>query len=188
MLAGQDWRTSPDVAASMFAVFGVIRRLHELLWLLVDALGREVPDDLRVALVDGRDRVDALTRGSADEVLATDLDAWHRDVDVLLQRTSLAVRGVGGPDHRRADLLGSSWRRADLRRADLRGALLIAADLRGADLREADLIGADLRDTDLRGSDLTDALFLQQPQLEAARGDATTLLPPWLGRPAHWPA
>ncbi|MGW3479266.1 pentapeptide repeat-containing protein, partial [Streptomyces althioticus] len=56
----------------------------------------------------------------------------------------------------------------------------------GADLRDADLIGADLRGADLAGADLTGALFLTQAQLNAARGDAATTLPPSLERPAHW--
>jgi uncharacterized protein YjbI with pentapeptide repeats len=68
----------------------------------------------------------------------------------------------------------------------LRGAYLIGADLRGADLRVADLIGADLRGADLRGADLRDSLYLTQSQLDAARGDTGTKLPPSLARPAHW--
>jgi hypothetical protein len=70
--------------------------------------------------------------------------------------------------------------------ASLRGARLIAADLRGADLCSADVIGADLRDADLSGADLRGALFLTQPQLDAARGDMATRLPPGLNRPVHW--
>ncbi|WP_405779629.1 pentapeptide repeat-containing protein [Streptomyces sp. NBC_00859] len=89
-------------------------------------------------------------------------------------------------DHRGADLMGARLRGADLRGATLRGAYLIAADLTGADLRLADLIGADLRDADLSGADLTGCFFLTQPQLNAARGDATTRLPPSLVRPDHW--
>ncbi|MFY0406279.1 pentapeptide repeat-containing protein [Solicola sp. PLA-1-18] len=187
VLAGQDWRSSPDTASRMFAVFGVVRQLHELLWLLADARGRDLPADLHADLRHADDAIEALTRADADVVLAADLDAWHRDVDVLLARTSRSVRGDDGADHRRADLLGARLRGADLRDADLRGALLIAADLRGADLRRADLVGADLRDTDLRAADLTDALFLTQPQLIAARGDASTRLPGWLSTPSHWP-
>ncbi|MFJ6350796.1 pentapeptide repeat-containing protein [Streptomyces sp. NPDC092046] len=56
----------------------------------------------------------------------------------------------------------------------------------GADLSLADLIGADLRDADLSGADLTGALFLTQPQLNAARGDAATRLSDGFARPAHW--
>ena len=94
--------------------------------------------------------------------------------------------GARKKDRRGADLIGAKLKGADLRGANLRGAYLIGADLRGADLRLADLIGADLRDADLAGADLTDAIFLTQSQLDAARGDAATRLPPSLTRPAHW--
>jgi uncharacterized protein YjbI with pentapeptide repeats len=85
-----------------------------------------------------------------------------------------------------ADLIGAKLRGADLQGANLRGAYLIGADLRGADLRLADFIGADLRDTDLSGADLTGCLFLTQSQVNAAKGDAATKLPPALLRPPHW--
>ncbi|HQR27220.1 MAG TPA: pentapeptide repeat-containing protein, partial [Nocardioides sp.] len=95
-----------------------------------------------------------------------------------------------------ADL--GSWRRragdlfaavaAERGGASHRGALLMAADLRGRDLAGADLLGADLRDADVRGADLSTALFLTQPQVNATRGDAGTLLPDRLVRPALWEA
>ncbi|HEY3610337.1 MAG TPA: pentapeptide repeat-containing protein, partial [Pseudonocardiaceae bacterium] len=65
-------------------------------------------------------------------------------------------------------------------------AYLIGADLRGADLRMADVIGADFRDANLRGANLTGSVFLIQSQLDAAKGDATTTLPPALTRPTRW--
>jgi uncharacterized protein YjbI with pentapeptide repeats len=65
---------------------------------------------------------------------------------------------------------------------------MIRADLRGADLADTALLGADLRDADLRGTDLSNALFLTQPQVNAAVGDGTTVLPPTMSRPGHWPA
>jgi len=98
-------------------------------------------------------------------------------------RSSVAGRA---PDRRGSDLVGARLRGADLHGASLRGAYLIGADLAGADLRSADLLGADLRGADLSGADLTDALFVTQPQLTAARGDAATRLPSWARRPAHW--
>lgn len=82
--------------------------------------------------------------------------------------------------------MGADLRRMDLRGANLRGAYLIAADLRGTDLRGTDFIGADLRDADLRGADLSMSIFLTQAQLNAAKGDGRTKLPPLLQRPAHW--
>ena len=108
--------------------------------------------------------------------------------DLLLEASQLvrAPFAPAAPDHRGADLVGADLSGAHLRGASLRGALLVAARLRGADLRAADLIGADLRDAHLHGADLTGALFLTQAQVDSARGDAMTVLPPGLRHPAHW--
>ncbi len=186
---GTDWREAPQTAHAMVEVFPVVRQLHELLWYVTEALGlapaRPVHGELRRA----RDRIDGLTRGSAESIAALDVQALRGEVNVLLLRAGeLARAHVPGrrKDHRGADLVGAKLAGAGLRGASLRGALLVAADLSGADLRDADLIGADLRDADLSGADLTGALFLTQAQLNSARGDAATVLPPALSRPAHW--
>ncbi|CAM5671103.1 MULTISPECIES: pentapeptide repeat-containing protein [Streptomyces] len=191
---GRDWRTgSREDARRMFDVFPVVRRLHELLWYLTEALtlpaARPVHADLRRL----RERTEALTRGTAEELEALDVPAHREEVNALLLRTSELVRaGVGAKgrkkNRRGADLMGARLKGADLRGATLRGAYLIAADLTGADLRGADLIGADLRDADLTDADLTGAFFLTQPQLNAARGSSGTRLPDSVTRPAHWTA
>ena len=56
----------------------------------------------------------------------------------------------------------------------------------GGDLSGADLIGADFRDADLRGTNLTESIFLTQAQINVAKGDASTKLPPSLTHPTHW--
>ena len=208
--AGQDWREHPEVRASMFALLPVLRHVHELLWYLTEAvalterhgardrtdrtdeLGSHDPaltSDLRAAV----DRVEHLSLGAPDDLLALDLDALRGSVNPLLLRASEGARARSAhqprgrrAEHRGADLVGRRLAGADLRGASLRGALLVGADLHGADLRGADLVGADLRGTDLRGADLTDALFLTQTQIDAARGDSATLLPAGLEHPGHW--
>ncbi|MFJ5127148.1 pentapeptide repeat-containing protein [Streptomyces sp. NPDC088555] len=187
---GQDWRGAPRTARQMFQVFPVMRQLHELLWYLTEALSLEPARPLHGEIRRTLDETERLTRVPADAF--SDLDvAGHRDtVAELLLRTSQLVRATASRrkkrDRRGADLMGARLKDADLRGADLRGAYLIAADLTGADLRLADLIGADFRDADLSGADLTGSLFLTQAQLNAAKGDAATKLPPSLRRPAHW--
>jgi Pentapeptide repeats (8 copies) len=181
---GKDWRT-PEVAHRMFAVFPVMRLLHELLWYLDEALARARPlsEEVTAALIS----TEELTRASDEELLALDVEAHRQQVAVLLRRASEVARaGHRGADHRGADLMGADLCGADLRGADLRGAYLIGANLRGADLRGADLIGADLRGADLAGADLRDCLYLTPPQLAAAKGDSRTALSPPLTRPAHW--
>ncbi|MFC9285302.1 pentapeptide repeat-containing protein [Streptomyces sp. NPDC057052] len=186
---GTDWRRAPKTARPMFEVFPVMRQLHELLWYVTEALdlapARPVHKELWQALA----HIDGLTRGSAESITELDVNALRGEVNTLLLRASELVRAeVPGrkKNHRGADLIGAKLSGAELRGASLRGALLIAADLSGADLRDADLIGADLRDADLRGADLTGALFLTQAQLNSAKGDTATELPPALSRPAHW--
>ncbi|MFD0905825.1 pentapeptide repeat-containing protein [Actinomadura sediminis] len=186
---GRDWREDDEAARRMFAVFPIMRDLHEVLWYLAEALARPEAAPVHGELRRVLDEVEDLTRGTPEEVAEADVAAVRGRVGPLLARTGDLVRaGVPGRgrDHRGADLAGARLRNADLRGARLRGALLIAADLRGADLRAADLLGADLRDADLRGADLTGCLFLTQPQLNAARGDAATRTPAALRRPAHW--
>jgi uncharacterized protein YjbI with pentapeptide repeats len=185
---GRDWRQAPDTAKQMFDVLPVMQHLHELLRYLTEALTLAAARTIHGDLADALHATEELTNASAEGLLELDVDAHRADVNLLLLRTSELVRaGVGGrKDHRGADLIGAKLRGADLHGASLRGARLVGADLRAADLRLADLTGADLRGADLRGADLAGCIFLTQPQLEAARGDRATCLPPPFTRPAHW--
>jgi uncharacterized protein YjbI with pentapeptide repeats len=194
---GHDWRQAPGSAKQMFEVFPMMRQLHELLWYLTEALTFQPAQSIHNALSLALDETDRLTHLDPESIMELDVAAHRADVNALLLRTSELVRAEAlrsqkGRSGRRktygrgADLIGAKLRGADLRGANLRGAYLIAADLRDADLRVADLIGADLRDTDLRGADLTGSIFLTQAQINAAKGNANTKLPPSLIPPAHW--
>ena len=179
---GRSWREDSGTAQQMFAVFAVMRQLHELLWYLTEAL--EYNANAQPAI----DRVERVSR--TPNLADVDVAAERAAVNEILLETSRTVRGrqPKKKDRRGADLIGARLSKADLSKANLRGAYLIAADLREADLRQADLIGADLRDADLCGADLTGALFLTQSQVNAARGDQATRLPGALTRPSHWTA
>jgi uncharacterized protein YjbI with pentapeptide repeats len=161
---GRDWREAPDTATQMFAIFPIMRQLHELLWYLTEALrmppARPIHNELRHALI----RVDRLTRSSPDALMHTDMAALRASVHPLLRQTSELVRATV-PGHKRnyrsADLVGANLKGADLRGADLRGAYLIAADLTGA-------------------------VFLTQSQINSTKGNVATRIPRRLGRPPHW--
>jgi uncharacterized protein YjbI with pentapeptide repeats len=194
---GHDWRQNPSTAKQMFEVYPIMKQLHELLWYLTEALTLQTARSIHGALSIALDETERLTRLSPDSLLELDMAAHRADVNALLLQTSELVRAEARHQQknstghqkklgRGADLIGANLRGADLRCANLRGAYLIAADLRGADLRVADLIGADFRDADIRGADLTDSIFLTQAQLNEAKGDADTKLPPSLIRPMHW--
>jgi hypothetical protein len=164
---GRSWREAPELAGAQFAVLPVVRQLHEMLWYLTEALALPGAAPLHRDLAALLDRTEALADGTPDELAALDVGPHRNDVGGLLQRVSERARGPQrGPDRRGADLAGRDLRGADLRRSSLRGALLIGADL--------------------RGTDLSTCLFLTQPQVSAARGDAATAVPAVLSRPAHW--
>jgi Pentapeptide repeats (8 copies) len=186
---GRDWRSAPATAGPMFAVFPIMRALHELLWYLSEALTMARAEPIHPQIVRLRDDIAALTGLGSAELLALDVNAHRQEISVLLQRASALARAEfrrGKSDRAGADLIGVSLRDADLRGANLRGTYLIGADLRGADLRLADLLGTDLRGANLGGADLRDSIFLTQFQVNAAKGDAATQLPQTLTHPPHW--
>jgi len=90
-----------------------------------------------------------------------------------------------------ATLTGANFEMADLSDADLCDARLDNANLSGADLSEALLDRADFSNARLNGANLAsaslkDARNLTQGQIDEALGDALTVLPPHLARPAGW--
>ena len=176
---GRSWREVGDLG-EMGAVLSVMRQVHEMLLHLAEALER-MPSPAARALYD--DLV-ALRSLGPEDLLGVDVDELRLAVGDELRSVSANVRGrrpaLGD------DLAGRDLRSVDLRGADLRGALLIGADLRGCDLTDADFLGADVRDADARGADLAEALFVNQSQLNALRGDAATGVPLRLRRPSHW--
>jgi uncharacterized protein YjbI with pentapeptide repeats len=186
---GRDWRRTPGIAKDMFASFTVMRQLHELLWYLTEARALRAAEPLHDELDEALDNVDRLTRSDADALIGLDVGALREEVSHLLRRASELARGHARLDAELsgADLIGKDLGRADLRAASLRNAYLIGANLRDADLRTADVLGADFRGADLSGADLSTSIFLIQAQVDAARGDSATRLPPALSRPGHWP-
>lgn len=194
---GIDWRESSERAETMYNVFPVMHQLHEMLWYLQEALALEAARSIRQELSMALAETIRLTELRADELLKIDVPAYRTNVNMLLLQTSELVwmdvsRKLKGSskekrkNYRGADLMGAKLKGAEFKGANFRGAYLIAADLKHADLRGADFIGADLRDADLRGADLRDSIFLTQVQINGAKGDAHTLLPGGLLRPAHW--
>lgn len=86
-----------------------------------------------------------------------------------------------------ANLEGADLSEADLTNARLDRANLSYANLRNANLDKTDLAGARLMRADLSGANLAHARNLAQGQLFGSIGDALTLLPQHVDRPATWP-
>lgn len=195
LFGGKSWRERPDTSAEMFSTFTVVRQLHEMLWYLVEAAERATTSESSGPTAQLRREILQALDGDASEILGADVERIREGVRQTLIDVSEEARGgyaaiaesdVNDDLHPSADLVGRDLRSLRLCGADLRGAYLIAADLRHGDLAGVDLLGADLRDARLNGADLSNALFLTQVQVDAAQGDATTVLPATLSRPRHW--
>ncbi len=193
--AGESWRDDVTARQSMFAVFPIVRRLHELLWYLDQALTLPGSAPLRDDLSAHFEHVQRISNGSPEQLREVDIDHLYDAARLLLIEASAAARRGRASESRRADrrqigpgadLMGANLAGAELRGATLRGSLLIGADLAGADLSYCDVLGVDFRDANLVGARLHGAIFLTQMQVNSARGDDTTTLPPGFERPAHW--
>lgn len=82
--------------------------------------------------------------------------------------------------------MGKQFQNKNLIGRDFSMALLIAANLEQASLYGANLLGADMRDTNICNTDLSQCLFLTQMQINTAKGNHNTILPPFLHKPKHW--
>ncbi|MFJ7363011.1 pentapeptide repeat-containing protein [Peribacillus frigoritolerans] len=192
---GNDWRDNPASAKEMFEVFPIMQQLHEMLCYLNEALNLEDAQPLHRELQAAFEDTEYHTKQNPESIMDLNVPAHRAIINDLLLRTSEMVRAkVSFKKNKKkqnkigrgSDLIGAKLRGADLRGANLRGALLIASDLREADMRVTDLIGADFRDADLSGADLTGSFFITQAQINSAKGDTKTKLPPSLSIPDHW--
>lgn len=188
--AGIRWEDGGDEAATLFAVFDVMRRLKEFLWHLADAARVAGTTDLGHEVAATRNAVQALVWEPSTALEKLNVLVLQDRVLELLAQVSGAHRAgldacsdllLAAGDLRHADL-----NNVNLRGADLRYARLDNATLAGADLTGADVLGSDLRGSDLRGAHLAASLYLTQMQVEAAQGDEATTLPEGIRRPAHW--
>ncbi len=195
--SGVSWKKDPGNASKMHEVYLILRQFHEMLWYLTEALTLNAAHSIYAELYALREETEQYSFEEPDALLSFDIDAHRRKVNGLLQKASELVRAqcksnVKAKANQRktlgrgGDFIGADLRKQDLKGADLRGAYLIAADLRGTDLRGADFIGADLRDAKLQDADLSECIFLTQRQINAAKGNLNTKLPPYLIYPQNW--
>lgn len=191
---GKNWRQNPKKAKEMFDVFLIMHQLHEFLWYLTEALYRTEDKRLKGEIINLRQETEDMTKGLPNELLKVEITVHRMKVNHFLMKVSEEVskkaqhlyKGNGNKLARRREWIGADLRKKDLIGANLSGTLLIAANLSGVNLNGATLIGADLRDANLCGAKLDQVLYLTQFQLDTAKGDLKTLIPPHLERPSNW--
>lgn len=69
---------------------------------------------------------------------------------------------------------------------DYMGRNMKQTNLEQANLYGANFLGADISDTNICNTDLSECLFLTQIQINSAKGNRNTVLPPYLYKPKLW--
>ena len=113
---GVSWRSSPDVATSMFSVFPVVRQLFELLWYLEAASRLDVDAATRKALMSALEEVEAAAALAPADLETFDVAAVRGSINDLLLRSSASVRSTSSGPRRgvaRRRLLGKDLRSRD---------------------------------------------------------------------------
>jgi len=83
---GRDWREHPELAGPMFAAFGVMRRLHDLLWSLHGVLKVRCVSPMAAELGTMIDETRRMTAFDVTALLDVDLTAHARSVQEALGR------------------------------------------------------------------------------------------------------
>lgn len=192
---GQSWQEHPEIANKMFTVFPVMEQLYEMIAFTAEALTYHISPALKNRLTEQLEKLQHLADLDADSLLSLDIISCRMPVNELLLEASEYIRSElissghmskNGKHCRGVDWMGKNLKGKDLRMTDFRGAYLIAANMEKADLRGVDFIGADLRDANVSGANLSTSMFLTQMQINSAKGDDKTILPPHLQPPPHW--
>lgn len=186
---GTSWRQNPQQASQMFDVFLIVRQLHQMLWYLVEASSLVPAQELRPdigALIFENTR---MTQLSPEEIIKLDVGAYRTQVNNVLKKAGqlvLAAANKAGAARRSTDYIGKNFKKANLDGTDFSMCLLIAANLERCSLRAANFLGADLRDANLSDANLSESIFLTQQQINTAKGNRATRLPPMLTMPCGW--
>lgn len=194
---GENWIKSPELAYEMYDSFIIMRKLHEMLWYLSDALTFKLDSNTEDKLIKMIEETEKLTILDAKSLKEIDIENHQYRVNSILKEVANLIREKAIKDKsnklknkkcfkEKFDLIGADLTKYDLSGAKLSGTLLIAANMRESSLNGANFIGSDMRDMDIRGANLEDSLFVTQHQINSARGDLKTKLPPFLLKPSYW--
>ena len=107
-------------------------------------------------------------------------------VDANLSGANLAEANLSGAELESAKLPRANLSNTNLAGVNLEYSNLESANLEGANLDGANLGEANLKNASLVGADLSETHFLQQEQIDKAKGDEKTKLPKDITRPESW--
>lgn len=185
-----DWKSiSSQEAEMIFQSYLTVLQIHQVLWYLTESstlrLDGKEKENIRVQLIEGK----RMAAQPLEALQKLDVEDFRVRSNKILKNVCSGVRTKLCPG-KKADpvknYMGKNMMKKNLSGKDFNMALLIAADLEGADLYGASFLGADMRDINIKNTDLSQCLFLTQMQINTAKGNQATKLPPYLHKPDTW--
>lgn len=188
IFCGRNWSTTPKIAREMFDVFLIVYRLQQILWYLTEASCLNLEESIVWAIELLIQENKAVTQYSIQDILSWDINGYQLRANKVLKEVSRLcfLQFSTGKTTVAGDFVGKNFRGANLDGTNFATKLMFASNLEGCSLRGTNFLGSDLRDVNLKNTDLRDSLFLTQIQINAAKGNSSTHLPPWLDRPKSW--
>ena len=186
---GKSWRDKDVKPDEMYRVFLVVYQLHQMLWYLNEAALLLSAADIYEKIESAIQDLDRQTRQTPEALLKTDLEACREKTNWLLKEVWQRVQKTAkapAEAKKSVDFIGRDFKKSVLDGQDFSMSLLIAANLEGCSLRGANFLGADIRDANFKNADLRESIFLTQPQVNSAKGNAHTKLPEFIICPEIW--
>lgn len=186
--AKQTWQSMPQSTKEIFDVFVVVFQLYQMRYFLLESMIIDPAKSLKGNISELLEENVMICNSHPSAILSFDIEDYRRRVNILLKQVCRLLQEsmrYQSKDHP-SDFAGRNFAYKDMRGLDLSTKLLIAAKFNHCVFDGAIFIGADMRDTDLSDADLKEAVFLSQGQINAARGNKNTKLPPYLDYPITW--
>lgn len=184
-----NWLTlSQKEANKIFNSYLVVLKVHQTLWYLSQCLILGLPqsekEQAKLLIKEGN----TLVAKSVEMLAILDTKPFcERSNKYLKQICALYQPSFSKTSKAPSkNYMGKNMKRKKLAGKDFSMSLLIAADLEQAILHGANFLGADMRDSNICNTDLSNCLFLTQIQINTAKGNNNTILPPYLHKPLIW--
>lgn len=185
---GKTWQTSKEKSKEIFDVFVIISQLYQIRYFLEESKiiipAKGLWSDIQSLINEN----EALCSSTPQIILDIDTERYRNKVNIILKKVCGCITKCfkNSDNNRLIEFSGKNFKKRDMSGLDLSMKLLIAVNFDSCIFNGTVFLGADTRDTNFSNADLREAVFLTQGQINSAKGNRNTKLPPYLDYPVMW--
>ena len=185
---GQTWNDIPIQSTEIFDVFVIVFKLYQIRYYLIEASSLISAQPLKKSIQCLIEENIKMCHCCPNSILSLDLEQYRLRSNYILKHVCKLLQQSIHSEYKKipANFLGSNFKGQDMSGADLSTKLLIATNFEKSVFNGTIFLGADTRDTNFKDADLSEAVFLTQGQVNAAKGNRNTKLPYQLDYPPTW--